>query len=46
MIDAGAAIAADDHGCIFVHIPGTVGSSIEGIIWPGSRNTNDLWMGA
>jgi hypothetical protein len=33
------------HRCIFVHIPKTAGTSIEDVIWPKPRATEDLWMG-
>jgi hypothetical protein len=33
------------YKCIFIHIPRCGGSSIEDIIWPGKRKTEDLWMG-
>jgi len=35
------------HGykCIFVHIPKCGGTSIEDIIWSGTRSVSDLWMG-
>ncbi|WP_394128935.1 sulfotransferase family 2 domain-containing protein [Shewanella maritima] len=34
-----------EHKCIFVHIPKVAGTSIERVIWPGERRTENLWMG-
>ena len=36
---------SDRYGCIFVHIPKCGGSSIEAVLWPGSRTVAELWMG-
>jgi hypothetical protein len=33
------------YKCIFVHIPKCGGTSIENVIWPEPRKTEDLWMG-
>jgi Sulfotransferase family len=36
------------HRCIFVHIPGCAGTTVESLIWPGERSERteaDLWMG-
>jgi hypothetical protein len=36
---------SDRHCCIFVHIPKCGGSSLEAVLWPGTRSEADLWMG-
>lgn len=33
------------YKCIFIHIPKCGGTSIEDVIWPEPRSTEDLWMG-
>jgi hypothetical protein len=33
------------HKCIFIHIPRCGGTSVEEIVWPGSRSPEELWMG-
>src|SRR5437764_1415016 len=38
-------VISDTYSCIFVHIPKCGGSSIETVLWPGSRTVADLWMG-
>src|SRR5207248_1758913 len=38
-------VISDRYGCIFVHIPKCGGSSIEAVLWPGSRTVAELWMG-
>lgn len=37
---------SDERRCVFVHIPRCAGTSIEDVIWPGTRHEeDDLWMG-
>jgi hypothetical protein len=38
-------VISDRHRCIFVHIPRCAGTSIEDVLWPGSRREEELWMG-